>query len=191
MAKGIRENAAQSLGLRAMTQPADGRSGPDIMWAPWRMSYVTAEHVHAFEGPACVFCQLPALDSDAETYILHRGEHCFVVMNLYPYNNGHLMVVPYVHVDAITALDENTTTEMMRLLRLSQIVLTDAMHPQGFNIGVNQGSAAGAGIADHVHLHVVPRWVGDTNFMPVMGDVRVMPQHLDDTYAMLRGGFAK
>jgi ATP adenylyltransferase len=174
-----------------MTEPADGRSGPDIMWAPWRMSYIAAVHDHKIENPACVFCRLPTLDNDAETYILGRGEHCFVVMNVYPYNNGHLMIVPYAHVDAITGLEEDTTTEMMRLLRRSQTVLTEAMNPHGFNVGINQGGAAGAGIADHVHLHLVPRWVGDTNFMPVMGNVRVIPQHLDDTYAMLRGGFAK
>lgn len=174
-----------------MTRPSEGHPGPEIMWAPWRMSYVAAEHDEAFEGPSCVFCRLPGLDNDAETYILHRGELSFVIMNLYPYNNGHLMVIPYAHVDALGDLDDATTTEMMRLVRLCQRVLTDAMHPQGFNIGVNQGRAAGAGIADHIHMHVVPRWVGDTNFMPVLGDVRVMPQHLDDTYSMLRGGFAR
>jgi len=112
-------------------------------------------------------------------------------MNLYPYNNGHIMVVPYAHVDAVTRLDDAVTTEIMRFVRLSQKVLSDAMHPQGFNLGINQGRVAGAGIADHIHMHVVPRWAGDTNFMPVLGDVRVMPQHLDDTYAMLREGFAE
>jgi ATP adenylyltransferase len=174
-----------------MSDSPAGPPGPDIMWAPWRMAYVAAEHDEQYDGPACVFCRLPAIADDSDSYILHRGERCFVVLNLYPYNNGHLMVIPYAHVDALPDVDEQTTTEMLRLVRRSQQVLTDAMGPQGFNIGINQGRAAGAGIADHIHLHVVPRWSGDTNFMPVLGDVRVMPQHLDDTYAALRGGFSQ
>jgi len=172
-----------------MTQSADDRSGPDIMWAPWRMSYITAEHDHLDTGSACVFCVLPARNDDARSYILHRGAHCFVIMNLYPYNNGHVMVVPYAHLDALTALDGATLTEMMQLAQRSQEVLTRVMLPHGFNVGINQGSAAGAGIADHIHTHIVPRWAGDTNFMPVLGDVRVMPQHLDETYAALQKGF--
>lgn len=154
------------------------------------MSYITAEHDHGFEATGCVFCDLPAANDDARTYILARGTHAFVIMNLYPYNNGHLMVVPYGHVDTLLALDTETTSEMMELAKLSERVVLDAMRPQGFNIGINQGRAAGAGIADHLHLHVVPRWAGDTNFMPALSDTRVMPQHLDDTYALLRPGFA-
>jgi ATP adenylyltransferase len=172
-----------------MSHAAQGRPGPDIMWAPWRMVYVSAEHDEVYDGPTCVFCRLPASADDARSYILHRSERCFVVLNLYPYNNGHMMVIPFAHVAALTDLDDATTAEMMRLVSLSQRVLTDAMHPHGFNVGINQGQAAGAGIADHVHMHVVPRWSGDTNFMPALGDVRVMPQHLDDTYTALRGGF--
>jgi ATP adenylyltransferase len=161
------------------------------MWSPWRMSYVSAEKDHGFEGPSCVFCSLPAQDDDARTYILYRGARAFVIMNLYPYNNGHLMVVPYAHVDTIATLDGETLTEMMGLAQRSQAVLTQAMRPQGFNLGMNQGRAAGAGIADHVHMHLLPRWIGDTNFMPALGDVRVMPQHLDETYQLLRPGFAE
>jgi ATP adenylyltransferase len=161
------------------------------MWSPWRMAYVSAEKEHGFEGPSCVFCSLPAQDDDERTYILYRGARAFVIMNLYPYNNGHLMVVPYAHVDSISALDEETLTEMMGLAQRSQAVLTEAMRPQGFNLGMNQGRAAGAGIADHVHMHLLPRWIGDTNFMPALGDVRVMPQHLDETYQLLRPGFAE
>ncbi len=159
------------------------------MWSPWRMAYIAAENDHGFEGPACVFCDLPKRQDDEHTYILYRGARAFVIMNLYPYNNGHLMVVPYAHVDSITHLDEATLTEMMVLMQRAQAVVGEAMRPQGFNIGVNQGRAAGAGIADHVHMHLVPRWVGDTNFMQVLGDVRVMPQHLDETYALLLPGF--
>ena len=166
-------------------------AGPDIMWSPWRMAYVSAEHGDEYEGPACVFCDLPARGDDAATYILHRGERTFVIMNLYPYNNGHLMIVPYAHVDTLAALDEPTLPEMMMLAQRAQAVLEGRMRPQGFNMGINQGRAAGAGIADHLHMHLLPRWVGDTNFMPALGDVRVMPQHLDETYALLAGGFAE
>jgi ATP adenylyltransferase len=167
-----------------------GRRGPDIMWSPWRMAYITAEHEGGHDRAACVFCDLPARDDDERTLILRRGERAFVIMNLYPYNNGHLMIVPYAHVDTLAALDWGTLSEMMALAQHAQGVLEDRMRPQGFNIGVNQGRAAGAGIADHLHMHVLPRWVGDTNFMPALGDVRVMPQHLDETYALLAPGFA-
>ena len=163
--------------------------GPDIMWSPWRMTYVSADHDGVYEQPACVFCDLPERADDERTYILYRGARAFVIMNLYPYNNGHLMMVPYAHVDSLTDLDEATLSELMTLAQRSQAVVQERMRPQGFNLGINQGRAAGAGIADHVHMHLVPRWVGDTNFMPVMGDVRVMPQHLDETYALLRPGF--
>ena len=171
-----------------MTDPRGG--GRDIMWAPWRMAYIEQEHDHGFEGSRCVFCELPAQQDDARTYVLHRGERAFVIMNLYPYNNGHVMTVPYAHCASLRELDRETAGEMMALAQRAQAVIEDAMHPHGFNVGINQGRAAGAGIADHVHMHVVPRWIGDTNFMPVLGDVRVMPQHLDDTYALLRPGFA-
>lgn len=157
------------------------------MWAPWRMRYVSAPPE---ERPArCVFCDLPDQGDDTATYILRRGRLAFVIMNLYPYNNGHLMVVPYAHEAALPALAPAVAHEMMELTQLSQRVVQDAMRPQGFNLGMNQGRAAGAGIDEHLHLHVVPRWAGDTNFMPVVGDTRVMPQHLDETYALLRKGF--
>ena len=156
------------------------------MWAPWRATYITKEHNDDYHGPDCVFCRLPAEHDDARTYILDRGERSFVIMNLYPYNNGHLMVVPFMHTDRLTELDQETLTEMMGALSKWQVILADAMRPQGFNVGINQGSAAGAGIAEHLHIHLVPRWVGDTNFMPVLGDTRVMPQHLDETYQLLK-----
>jgi ATP adenylyltransferase len=163
--------------------------GPDIMWSPWRMTYVSSDHDGVYEQPACVFCDLPTRADDERTYILYRGARAFVIMNLYPYNNGHLMMVPYAHVDSLAGLDDETLSELMTLAQRSQAVVQERMRPQGFNLGINQGRAAGAGIADHVHMHLVPRWAGDTNFMPVMGDVRVMPQHLDETYALLRPGF--
>jgi len=159
------------------------------MWAPWRMAYVSAEDDHEFEGPRCVFCELPALGDDARALILDRGDHCFVVLNAYPYASGHLMVVPFAHVDRLTDLTAAARAEMMELARTAQEVIAGAMAPHGFNLGMNQGAAAGAGIADHLHLHLVPRWSGDTNFMTSTGDVRVMPQSLEETYAALKPGF--
>jgi len=160
------------------------------MWAPWRMAYVSAENGDEHEGPGCIFCDLPAQDDDVRTHILARGEHCFVILNAYPYASGHLMVVPYAHLDRLTDLPTHALIEMMEFARTAQTALDGAMHPPFFNIGMNQGAAAGAGIADHLHLHVVPRWSGDTNFMTTIGDLRVMPQHLDETYAVLRPGFS-
>lgn len=173
-----------------MSSGDPGGTPRDIMWSPWRMAYITGS-AQSPSGGGCVFCDLPAAGDDRAAYILDRGERCFVIMNLYPYNNGHLMVIPYAHLDSLTALDEATLTEMMLLARRAQEVIQDRMHPQGFNLGMNQGRAGGAGIAEHVHLHLVPRWAGDTNFMPVVGDVRVMPQHLDETFALLRPGFER
>ena len=165
-------------------------AGRDILWAPWRMAYVSAENEGEYEnGTGCVFCDLPALGDDARALILHRGEHCYVVMNAYPYASGHLMVIPFQHLDRITDLPHAALVEMMDLARTAQMALEDAMHPHGFNLGMNQGAAAGAGIADHLHLHVVPRWSGDTNFMTAIGELRVMPQSLDETYAALKPGF--
>jgi ATP adenylyltransferase len=160
------------------------------MWAPWRMAYIAAEHDgRQEEAGGCTFCELAEGGDDEAAYILHRGRLVFVIMNLYPYNNGHLMLVPYQHVPSLGEVAPEALAEMMTLAQRSQAVLEKTMRPQGFNLGINQGRAAGAGIADHVHMHVVPRWVGDTNFMPVLGDTRVMPQHLDETYALLRPGF--
>jgi ATP adenylyltransferase len=153
------------------------------------MAYVGKEHDEGYDGPRCVFCRLPREEDDERSLILSRGERSFAIMNLYPYNNGHLMVVPYEHTDNLTRLDASTLAEMMALMQRAQGILTDVMRPQGFNMGINQGSASGAGIADHLHMHLVPRWVGDTNFMPVLGDTRVMPQHIDETYQLLKPRF--
>lgn len=149
------------------------------------MSYVTGER----DDSGCVFCTAAAADDDAALLVLARGTHAYVIMNRYPYNNGHVMVVPNAHVPRLTDLDVATAAEVMDLARQAQEVIQRAMRPQGFNLGMNQGSAAGAGIEEHLHLHLVPRWVGDTNFMPAIGDTRVIPQHLDDTYALLKDGF--
>ncbi len=151
------------------------------LWSPWRLEYLTAPKV---EG--CVFCHAAASDQDRENLVLLRGERVFLILNRFPYNNGHFMVVPYVHVPSLEDLDAPTLTEMMLMLQRGLAALREVMHPQGFNIGANLGQAAGAGIEEHVHLHAVPRWIGDTNFMPVIGDMRVVPQTWLQTYDDLK-----
>ncbi len=158
----------------------------DTLWAPWRADYVMEA-----KPAGCVFCLAPGRHDDSRTFVLHRGQHCFIILNAYPYNNGHLMIVPYRHIADLSVLDAQAATEMMALTQRSLVVLRDALHPAGFNVGVNMGNAAGAGIADHVHLHVVPRWVGDSNFMTVVGDTRVLPQSLAESYRLLAPAFAR
>jgi ATP adenylyltransferase len=150
------------------------------LWAPWRLTYLEAPP----DDGGCVFCTKPEL-SDEEALIVHRGEHCYAVLNLYPYGSGHLMIVPYRHVASPGELDGAERMEMWDLLERSLQALEQALSAQGHNVGLNLGGAAGAGIADHLHLHVVPRWRGDVNFMPVLGNVRVMPQLLLETRAAL------
>ncbi len=140
-------------------------------------------------GVGCIFCDKPRARDDAANLIVHRGERCFVILNLYPYTNGHLMVTPYEHIGALQDLDAETTAEMMALAKQAMDLLGEVYAPHGYNVGFNQGRAAGAGVEHHIHMHVVPRWGGDTNFMPVLGDVRVMPQSLQDSFAALQGGF--
>jgi len=135
----------------------------------------------------CIFCTQPAEHCDKEHYILHRGERCFMMLNLYPYNNGHVMIAPYEHVGSLEGIDAATLAELMAQAQLALHALGRTMKPHGFNMGINQGKAAGAGFADHIHYHIVPRWHGDTNFMPVLADIRVIPEHLDATYQKLLG----
>jgi ATP adenylyltransferase len=147
------------------------------LWAPWRLEYI--------KGPKedeCIFCV-------RRDWVVAEGEHCFVMLNAYPYTNGHVMVSPYEHVDSIERLGPEALTELMTLTQRSMAAIRSAYGPDGFNLGVNQGKVAGAGVEDHVHLHVVPRWGGDTNFMPVTGGVRVLPQSLADSYEALRSAF--
>ncbi|MCD6555311.1 MAG: HIT family hydrolase [Chloroflexi bacterium] len=151
------------------------------LWAPWRMRYLTGE-----KEKGCIFCTRIAESRDRENYILYRGERGFLILNLYPYNNGHMMAVPYNHVASLEDLDTETLTELMLLVNKGLAALREAMSPQGFNVGVNIGEVAGAGVAGHVHIHVVPRWGGDTNFMPILADTRVVPELLDQTYERLR-----
>jgi ATP adenylyltransferase len=137
----------------------------------------------------CIFCEFPTRGDDAATRILHRGERCFTIMNIFPYNPGHIMVVPFRHVADYDALCDEELLEMHRTVQQWLRVLRKTMAPQGFNMGINLGKVAGAGVAGHVHVHIVPRWNGDTNFMPVFGDVRVVPEALDVTYAKLKEGW--
>lgn len=150
------------------------------LWAPWRMEYILGE-----KAGECLFCVKAKESKDRENYIVYRGQRGFIILNIYPYNNGHLMIAPYRHAASLEDLDEETLTELMLLLNKSLRLLRQVMDPQGFNIGINLGKAAGAGIAEHVHIHVVPRWEGDTNFMPVFAETKVIPELLDQTYEKL------
>jgi ATP adenylyltransferase len=157
----------------------------DRLWAPWRLSYVTAAQVPASD---CVFCEASAGDIDL---VVLRGRAAYVILNLYPYNNGHLMVVPMRHLSALEALTPDEQTELMYLTRLSEMALNEAYRPQGINVGINLGKAAGAGIENHLHIHLVPRWSGDTNFMTAVGETRVLPEDLGATAARLRPIFER
>ena len=156
------------------------------LWTPWRMAYVSGT---SGEADACFLCAAADADDDAAARVLYRGERALVIMNAFPYNTGHLMVAPVRHVAALSELDAAERTELMELTNRSCEVVTTAMAPHGFNIGMNIGEVAGAGVPGHVHVHVVPRWGGDTNFMPVVGDTKVLPETLDGTYAKLKPGF--
>jgi ATP adenylyltransferase len=153
----------------------------DKLWAPWRVQYIM--------GPKeqdCLLCRISREKKDTQNLVVWRGQHCLVMLNLYPYNSGHLMVVPHRHVKDLAALEALEMGEMMRLAQKSIEVLRGAMNPQGFNLGMNLGDIAGAGVEDHVHLHIVPRWKGDTNFMPVASATKVISQALEDTFRMLQ-----
>jgi ATP adenylyltransferase len=160
-----------------------------LLWAPWRMTYLQCKDERPEDG--CVFCVGDKVEKDVCRLLLYRGRTAFVMMNKYPYTNGHLLIAPYRHISDIIDLSEEESAEMHRLLVMSRKVLQEAIMPQGFNVGMNLGRIAGAGIADHLHMHLVPRWMGDTNFMPVFADVRVIPQHLEETYGLLTEGFTK
>jgi len=159
------------------------------LWTPWRMAYLQAPKESKRRG--CIFCtkMREHTAKDRENLVLWRGARAFVVLNLYPYSNGHVMVVPYQHTSELDALDSETLKEMMLLVGTSIRALRALMDPQGFNLGANLGRVAGAGVEDHVHIHIVPRWGGDTNFMPVLADVRMIPELLPQTYDGLLAAF--
>ena len=158
------------------------------IWSPWRMAYIQAAKEQGEDG-GCIFCDLPAEGDDERTMILARGELAFVIVNSFPYNPGHLMVAPFRHVGAFTSLEAAELADVDALVARSIRALEQEMEPHGYNLGMNLGRVAGAGIPDHVHWHLVPRWNGDTNFMPVVGQTRVLPELLEETYARLRPRF--
>lgn len=158
----------------------------DQLWAPWRLEYIQGP-----EEGACIFCVNDESITDSDRFILVRRKFCYVMMNRYPYSNGHLMVSPYRHLGDMAALDEDEVLDIHELLIDSQAVLLTVCGAQGFNVGWNLGRTAGAGIADHIHMHIVPRWTGDSNFMPILAETRVIPQHIEKTYALLAKAFSE
>jgi ATP adenylyltransferase len=153
------------------------------LWSPWRMDYILEK-----KPKGCIFCMKPMERRDKENLILHRGKYAFVIMNRFPYNSGHLMVVPNRHSLDLKQLDDKEFRELTDLLKVSVEILKSSLHPDGFNMGMNIGKAGGAG-EEHIHFHIVPRWVGDTNFMPVFGETKVIPEYLQETYQKLQSAF--
>ena len=155
----------------------------DYLWTPWRYAYVsTAEKISG-----CIFCELPKLGDDARVFIVYRGKTCFVILNSFPYTSGHVMIVPFQHLDELQKLPLEAAHEMIELAQRLEGVLRQLYAPDGVNLGMNIGRAAGAGIASHIHMHVLPRWVADSNFMTVVGETRVLPETLEQTYARIKG----
>jgi ATP adenylyltransferase len=158
----------------------------DHLWAPWRMEYILESQESAAE---CIFCHKPAENRDAANLIAYRSRHCFVMLNKFPYNNGHLMIIPFKHEADLTRLDDETLLDLHHVLSKSIQVLRLVMNPHGMNIGINLGRTAGAGIEDHLHYHLVPRWNGDTNFMPVLAGTKVLSEALTKTWEKLNASF--
>jgi ATP adenylyltransferase len=156
------------------------------LWSPWRLAYVTRTP----STDPCVFCA-SANEGSQSDLVVGRGKTAYLILNLFPYNNGHLLIVPNRHVGSLAALSADELTEMMALTRDAEVALSEAYRPQGINVGINLGHSAGAGIVDHVHIHLVPRWTGDTNFMSVIGETRVLPEEMKQTASRLRPIFAR
>jgi ATP adenylyltransferase len=156
----------------------------DYLWTPWRYAYVTG----AAQAIGCIFCNAPK-ESDQKALIVHRGTHCYVILNTYPYTNGHVMIVPYAHLDELQKLPPDATNEMMTLTQRMESVLRALYRPDGINLGMNLGKAAGAGVAGHIHMHILPRWVADANFVSVIGETRVLPEALEVTWERIRKEF--
>jgi ATP adenylyltransferase len=165
--------------------PGGKEGSMKFLWAPWRMNYILGK-----KQEGCLFCSKRVEERDRENLILHRGSEGFVMMNRFPYNNGHLMVIPNRHCFYLEELRKNEVRELFHLLNLTTQVVRETLYPHGFNIGINIGKAGGAG-EDHLHVHIVPRWTGDTNFMPILGETKVVPQYLEETYQTLYTGFKR
>jgi ATP adenylyltransferase len=157
----------------------------DRLWTPWRFKYIST----AKESPGCIFCDKPAQRTDEENLIVHRAERNFVMLNAFPYTSGHMMIAPYEHVATPELAREETLLEMMLLMRRAVVCLREAYRPDGVNLGMNIGESAGAGVAGHIHMHVLPRWSGDANFMTTVGETRVIPEDLGETYRKLKRAF--
>jgi ATP adenylyltransferase len=159
----------------------------DYLWTPWRYAYVSS----AGKTSGCVFCDAVNDGDDSKSGIVYRGKSCFVILNAYPYTPGHVMVVPYAHLDELQKLSTEAAHEMMDLSQRMESVLRELYHPDGINLGMNIGKAAGAGIAGHIHMHVLPRWVADANFLSVVGETRILPETLDVTWKRISGAFSE
>jgi ATP adenylyltransferase len=157
----------------------------DRLWNPWRYQYVTKEN----QPQGCIFCDLPKEQNDEATLIIHRARFNYVILNRYPYTTGHLMVVPFQHTDSLQGIDDAAAQEMFDLVRVADQKLREVYRPKGMNLGMNLGEAAGAGIAEHIHMHVLPRWIGDANFLTVIGETRILPEELSETYRKLKAVF--
>jgi ATP adenylyltransferase len=154
----------------------------DYLWTPWRYAYVSTTQ----KTSDCVFCDAVKAGDDEKMLIVHRAQHCFVILNAYPYTPGHVMIVPYAHLDELRKLPADAANEMMELSQRLESALRELYHPDGINLGMNIGKAAGAGIAGHIHMHVLPRWVADANFMSVVGETRVLPEMLEETWKRMK-----
>ncbi len=163
----------------------------DVLWSPWRYDYIkSGENKQIDRENACIFCQLPKNPSDdGSNFIVFRGASNYVILNVYPYITGHLLIVPYQHLANLDELPKESSDEMMDLAKRCQSILREVYHPHGFNLGMNLGKAAGAGVAEHIHLHFMPRWFGDSNFAGTIAETRVIPEALETTYEKLRGKF--
>lgn len=162
------------------------------LWSPWRSQYIESfkDEPKDYTDDS-LFTRILKENKDKENYLLHRGKTCFIIMNLYPYNSGHLMIIPYKQANELSELDEQTRLELFELIDLGCKILTDALKPHGFNIGANMGRTAGAGVDNHIHFHIVPRWNGDTNFMPVLNEIKVISEAMNETYEKLKKSLKK
>lgn len=164
----------------------------DRLWTPWRYQYISGVSGEKADcdSESCVFCSLRDSNADERNFVLHRADHNFVFLNLYPYTSGHLLIAPYEHTADLDRASKESTDEMMDLAKRCQLILRESYNPHGLNIGMNLGRAAGAGVANHIHLHILPRWIGDANFMTTIAETRVLPEDLPTTYNKLHGRFA-
>jgi ATP adenylyltransferase len=163
----------------------------DRLWAPWRAKYIESFSNEESKEKECLFCEKAKSNDDEKNLVLFRGETCYIIMNLFPYNSGHIMVVPYKHTSSFSSLTEEEMLELMKVIKKGISALEIALKPHGFNIGVNLGRVSGAGIEDHIHFHIVPRWNGDTNFMPVISETKVISELLSDTYKKIKSALEK